>query len=65
MLILLLIVVSCRAQDDLDGSFSVVIVFLSVVPAFMSLGVLWWNAKRETKKLKTAADDLEKRVLRA
>lgn len=64
-LIVILVVISYKFDDVLNESFSVVISALCVVPAFLTLGVLWWNASGELKKLKKDADALERRVLRS
>lgn len=63
-LIVILMVISYKAQEDLNESLSVVFASLSVVPAFLTLLVLWWNTRDDLSKLKKRASDLEKRVFR-
>jgi hypothetical protein len=64
ILIGILTAISYKAQDDLNESLSVLIAFLSVVPAFLTLAVLWWNTRDDLSNLKKRANELEKRVFR-
>ncbi len=63
MLIVILIVVSYNAQEPLPDTLSVFFVFISVLPAPLTLGVLWFDASRQLRPLKSRADALEHRAL--
>lgn len=63
VLIIILIVISYKADDTLPDMLSVVFVFVSVLPAPITLCVLWSNASRQLRPLKLRADALERQVL--
>lgn len=62
----LLIIIACKAGDDiLDGYewFAVFAIGLSFIPAPLMLGVLWFDARRHVAPLKKIADDIETRAI--
>lgn len=63
ILIGVLVDVSYNADFSLSYELSVVFVFLSVFPAPMILGVLWFDASRQLRPLKNRADSLEQKAL--
>ena len=63
VLIFILIVISYKAEDPLPVTLSVFFVFISVLPAPLTLTVLWIDASRQLRPLKNRADALEHRAL--
>ena len=64
LLIAILTVISYKVDDPLSDTLSVAFVFISIFPAPLTLGVLWFDASRQMRPLKAKADDLERRALR-
>lgn len=67
-LAVILTVIAFKAEDNITDDFTwttVLIVFFSLFPAPLSLGVLWFDATRQLKPMKSAADDLEMSALAA
>lgn len=65
LLAAVLTVLAYKADDEITESWqavSVLIVALSLLPAPVSLGVLWFDADRQIKPLKREADALEARA---
>jgi hypothetical protein len=63
VLIIILIVISYKADDFLYDAFSVIFVFISIFPALITLYTLWSNASRQLRPLKLRADALQRRAL--
>jgi hypothetical protein len=64
LLAALLVLISYNAEEPISAEFTVFIVGLSVLPAPITLGVLWFEASRKITPMKTEADALERRALR-
>jgi hypothetical protein len=65
-LAVILTVLAFKADDVITEAWepvTVLFVFLSLFPAPISLGVLWFDAGRQVKPMKEEADNLEKRAL--
>jgi hypothetical protein len=68
MLAIILIILAFKADDPItDGweGITVAMVALSTLPGPISLGVLWFDASRQVKPMRTTADDLEERATRS
>ena len=66
ILAIFLVVIAYIAHDDVAQGYewtTVAMVALSLLPAPLTLGVLWFDANRQVKPMKDRADDLEARAL--
>jgi hypothetical protein len=63
VLVGILTLISYKSDDLLPELLSVLFASLSVLPAPMTLGALWWDASRELRPLKARADMAEQRAL--
>lgn len=64
LLVLVLIFISYKSGDAIAAWLAIVFVFLSVVPAPVTLGALWHDAAAQIRSIKEQADDLEGRALK-
>jgi hypothetical protein len=63
-----LIIIATKAEDVIGRDyewFAVVAIGLSFLPALLTLLILWIEAHRQVKGLKSVADDIETRALQA
>ena len=65
LLVVALIVVSYKSEDPVPVELTIIFVALSVLPAAITLCVLWLDAGHEVKQMKATADDLESRALKS
>jgi di/tricarboxylate transporter len=66
ILAFILVAIAYKAQDDVAVGYewqTIVMFALSLLPAPVTLGVLWVDANRQVKPMRDKADDLEKRAL--
>jgi hypothetical protein len=66
LLAILLTIIAFKAGDQITDDWDMVtifIVFISIFPAPISLGILWFDAGQQVKPMKLEADALEKRAL--
>lgn len=66
VLAVMLAIIAFKADDTIADAWepvTVLIVFLSIFPAPITLGVLWFDAGRQVKPLKFEADKVEERAL--
>jgi hypothetical protein len=66
MLAIILVAIAYKAQDNIGEGYewqTIVMFALSLLPAPVTLGVLWVDANHQVKPMKERADDLEKRAL--
>jgi hypothetical protein len=66
ILAVILVVIAYKAQDDVGEGYewiTAIMTALSLLPAPLTLGVLWVDANRQVRPMKGEADDLEKRSL--
>jgi hypothetical protein len=63
VLIAILTWISYEADDLLPAWLSVIFSSISVLPAPITLGALWWDASRELRPLRTRAGRLQDRAL--
>jgi hypothetical protein len=59
LLVILLTVIAYKAEDPIAAELTVFIVALSVLPAPITLGLLWLDATIEIRPIKERADKLE------
>ncbi len=64
ILIVILVVISYKAQDDISDGLTVLFSSASILPAFVTLGALWFDASQRLGPLKTRADALEDKALK-
>jgi hypothetical protein len=64
-LLICLIVISIAAESELHPGAAVILVAISILPASISLGVLWFDTSRRLTPLKERADKLEQEAIRA
>jgi hypothetical protein len=65
-LAIILVIITYKAQDDVSPGYNwttIMMSALSLLPAPLTLAVLWIDANRQLKPMKYEADDLEKRSL--
>lgn len=66
VLAIILVIIAYKAQEDVAEGYewqTVLMFALSLLPAPITLGVLWVDASRQVKPIKEQADDLERRAL--
>jgi hypothetical protein len=59
LLVILLTVIAYKAEDPIAAELTVFIVALSVLPAPITLGLLWLDATIEIRPIMERADKLE------
>jgi hypothetical protein len=59
-----LVAISYKANDAMPHALSILIAFGSILPAPITVGVLWHDASKQLKPLKIQADKLEQAVLK-
>jgi hypothetical protein len=64
LLVIVLTFIAYKAQDTIAAWLSVFVVALSILPAPVTLAILWYDAARELRPIKSRADKLETRALR-
>jgi hypothetical protein len=64
ILIAILIIISYKAEDDIPDSLTVLFSSISILPAFATLGALWFDASKRLRPLKTRAEALEDKALK-
>lgn len=63
LLIIFLIVISYKFDDELPGFISIVFTFFSALPALMSLAMLWGGSERVLSPLRQRVEKLEDRAI--
>lgn len=66
VLAVILAVIAYKAEDPITNGWewtAVAMVAISILPAPVTLGVLWWDANNRVEPMMKEADDLEKRTL--
>lgn len=66
MLSIILVFLSVYYQSEINDKqdwILVVLVFMSIMPAPISLGILWFDASRLVGPMKREADDLERKAI--
>lgn len=63
ILLLVLVWISYAASSPLSAGISVLLVSLCILPAPITLGVLWYEASKELRPLRERAKQLERRTL--
>lgn len=60
----ILIFISYKTQSSISVELSVIFVSLSVLPAPLTLGILWVEASKELRPIKKQAETFERNLLR-
>jgi hypothetical protein len=63
LLALTLVVISYRFDHAISDGWAVFVVAVSLLPAPVTLGILWWGASKQMKPIKERAKRLEDRAL--
>jgi hypothetical protein len=64
-LVILLTMLAYLADAQVPAELTVVIVGLSILPAPITLAVLWFDASKSSKQIRDRAERLEQRALEA